>query len=159
MSDDDVRDHIVRVLTWHDAHASFDDAVTGLPVELRGRRPTGLPYSPWQLLEHLRRAQADLLDFCVNPDYVELTWPDDYWPEADAPPDAHAWDASVAAFHRDRAALVALARDASVDLTAAIPHGTGQTYLREILLAVDHNAYHVAELVVARRLLGAWPPG
>jgi uncharacterized damage-inducible protein DinB len=126
---------------------------------MQGKRPAGLPYSPWQLLEHLRRAQYDILEFCRNTAYVELTWPDDYWPETVAPPSPTAWAESVAAFQRDREALQQLCGNPDFDLFATIPHGTGQTYLREILLVADHNAYHVGELVVVRRLLGAWPTG
>ena len=156
MSDDALRDHLVRLLGWHDAHADFEAAVAGLPPELRATRPTGLPYSPWELLEHLRITQHDILDFSRNPQYAELSWPEDYWPQSAAPPDAHAWDVSIAAFHADREALQALADDPEVDLFARIPHGQGQTYLRELLLVADHNAYHVGQLVLVRRLLGAW---
>ena len=151
------REAISRLLDWEEAHASFDAATGGLAEPLRGRVPPGLPYSPWQLLEHLRIAQEDLLDFCRNPDYRERSWPADYWPAQPQPPSAAAWDESVRRFREDRAALQALARDRSVDLTAKIPHGSGQTYLRELLLAADHAAYHVGELIVVRRLLGAWP--
>jgi hypothetical protein len=154
-----LREQIARCLGWEEAHASFDSAVANLPADARGRAPAGLPYSPWQLLEHLRIAQHDILDFCRNPDYRELSWPDDYWPAAAAPPSAAAWDESIRQFREDRAALQALARDSAVDLGARIPHGTGQTYLRELLLAADHAAYHVGELIVVRRLLGAWPSG
>ena len=129
------------------------------PTELRGTNPSNLPYSPWQLVEHLRITQADILDFCRNPKYRELTWPDDYWPSSKSPPDFTAWDNSVRDFLRDRAALQDLSRDPKINLEARIPHGEGQTYLREILLAADHAAYHIGELVVVRRLLGAWPPG
>jgi hypothetical protein len=153
---DAVRDHLARVLAWEEAHATFDAAVADLPDRLRGRTPEGLPYSPWQLVEHLRITQHDLLEFCRNADYHELEWPDDYWPAAAAPPSSAAWDESVRQYRDDRAALQALVRDLSIDLTARIPHGTGQTYLREILLAIDHAAYHVGELIVLRRLLGAW---
>jgi uncharacterized damage-inducible protein DinB len=152
-----IREHLARFLSWDEAHAGFDKAVAGLPEPLRGTAPAGLPYSPWQLVEHLRIAQHDLLEFCRNPKYQELDWPDDYWPDAAAPPSAAAWDESLLRFREDRAALQALARDPAIDLTARIPHGTGQTYLRELLLAADHTAYHVGELVVVRRLLGAWP--
>lgn len=151
------REAIAHLLDWEEAHASFDAATEGLAEGLRGRVPPGLPYSPWQLLEHLRIAQYDLLDFCRNPDYHELSWPADYWPVKPEPPSAAAWDDSVRRFREDRAALQALARDRSIDLTARIPHGSGQTCLRELLLAADHAAYHVGELIVARRLLGAWP--
>jgi uncharacterized damage-inducible protein DinB len=151
-----LRDHLARALGWAEAHMSLDDAVADLPAALRGRKPEGLPYSPWQLLEHIRITQHDILDFCRNPDYTEMAWPDDYWPKSAAPASDKAWDASVRQIRNDRAALEALARDESLDLAARIPHGTGQTYLREILLVIDHTAYHMGELIVVRRLLGAW---
>lgn len=157
-ADDPLRAQLVRFLDWEEAHAPFDAAVADLPAALRGTRPEGLPYSPWQLLEHVRRTQHDVLDFCRNPAYVELTWPDDYWPESAEPPaGADAWDQSVAGVRRDRDDLKRLVADAHYDLFARIPHGTGQTYLREVLLVADHTAYHVGELIVVRRLLGAWP--
>jgi hypothetical protein len=152
-----IGDHLARLLGWEDAHATFDAAVAGLPDDLRGRAPAGLPYSPWQLVEHLRITQYDILDFCRNPAYEELAWPSDYWPATGAPPSPAAWDESLRRFRQDRAALQQLARDPAIDLAARIPHGTGQTYLRELLLAADHSAYHVGELIVVRRLLGAWP--
>jgi hypothetical protein len=152
-----LRDQIAHLLDWEDAHASFDRAVAGLPETARGRTPAGLPYSPWQLLEHLRIAQRDILEFCRSTHYQELSWPDDYWPKAAAPPTPGAWEASIRSFREDRAALQGMARDPAVDLTAPVPNGTGQTYLRELLLAADHAAYHVDELIVARRLLGVWP--
>jgi hypothetical protein len=155
--DSSLRDQLARALAWGEAHASFDDAVAGLSRPLRGRVPDGLPYSPWQLLEHLRITQHDILDFCRNPEYQEIEWPDDYWPKAAEPPSDSAWDESVEAFRADRADLERLVRDPSVDLSGGIPHGSGQTYLREILLVIDHSAYHLGELIVARRLLGAWP--
>jgi uncharacterized damage-inducible protein DinB len=145
-----------QALAWGDAHAGFDRAVKDFPVRLRGRRVRGLPYSAWQILEHMRRAQHDILDFSRNPHYQELKWPDDYWPGSPEPTDAAAWDRCVAAFRRDRKALQRMAEDPKLNLARKIPHGTGQTYLREILLVLDHNAYHVGELVMLRRLLGAW---
>jgi uncharacterized damage-inducible protein DinB len=159
MADDALRDHLVRVLAWHDAHVDFDGATAGIPKSKRGQSPPGLPYSPWQLLEHLRRTQRDILEFCRNPDYVELSWPDDYWPPSAAPESAQAWDDSIAAFRADLQALQALATDSSLDLTARIPHGSGQTYLRELLLVADHNAYHIGQLVAVRRCLGIWTSG
>ncbi len=157
MTDQAIREHVVKLLTWHDAHADFDAAVADLPREARGRAPQGAPYSPWQLVEHLRIAQHDILDFCRNPHYKELDWPAQYWPAAAAPATDADWDESVAAVRRDRAELEKLARDPKVDLLAGIPHGSGRTYLRELLLAADHAAYHVGELVLVRRLLGVWP--
>lgn len=150
-----VRKQLANVLTWRDAHVGFDKAIEGIPVHARGKRPSGLPYSAWQLLEHMRIAQRDILDFCRNPDYEELNWPDDYWPHAPEPPTASAWDESVRQFREDRAAMQKIATE-TADLLAKIPHGSGQTYLREVLLVADHNAYHVGELVLLRRLLGIW---
>ena len=155
--DDPLRDQLAGLLAWEDAHVSFDAAVANLPAKLRGARPAELPYSPWQLVEHLRRTQHDILDFCRKPDYRQPAWPDDYWPTPDAPPPAGGWNESVHGFQRDREALQTLARDPAIDLLATIPHGEGQTYLRELLLAADHAAYHIGELIVVRRLLGSWP--
>ena len=156
-SDDVIRKHVAAILDWQDAHVSFDTAVDGIPREARGKRPPGLPYSPWQLVEHMRITQNDILDFCLNADYHELTMPDDYWPETAGPPDEAAWQESLRSYREDRDVLKRIATDHSVDLTARIPHGDGQTYLRELLLVADHTAYHVGELVVVRRLLGLWP--
>jgi hypothetical protein len=156
MSDSSLRAQLAKLLDWEDAHLSFDAAVEGVPPKLRGATPAGLPYSPWQLIEHLRLTQHDILDFCRNPDYRELHWPDDYWPPSAAPPKPADWDESIAQFRRDRAALQALASDTKIDLFARIPHGSGQTYLRELLLVADHSAYHVGQLVTVRRALGAW---
>lgn len=151
-----LRKQIARTLDWEEAHAGFDSAVEGLAPELRGKAPPGLPYSPWQLVEHIRRTQADILEFCRAPSYAEKEWPKDYWPETAAPPTAKAWDDAIAAVRRDRKALAALTLDEKTDLTAKVPNGTSQTYLREVLLVADHTAYHVGELIVVRRLLGAW---
>jgi hypothetical protein len=153
-----LRQQLSRLLDWQDSHVGFDKAIADIPPDLRGQKPAGLPYSPWRLLEHLRITQRDILDFCVKPDYRELHWPRDYWPASDAPPSASAWDDSIRQFREDRQALQQLAQDTSVDLTARVPQGNGQTFLRELVLVADHNAYHVAELVVVRRLLGIWHP-
>ena len=153
------RDQLARALGWAEAHMSLDDAARDLSPGLRARVPAGLPYSPWQLLEHIRITQHDILDFCRNPNYEEIAWPDAYWPKSPKPPSDAAWDASVRQIREDRAALEALVRDPSIELSARIPHGNGQTYLREILLVIDHTAFHMGELIVARRLLGAWPTG
>ncbi len=155
---DPLRTHLIRALDWEEAHVGFDRAIEGLPPDSRGQRPAGFDHSPWQLLEHMRLAQKDLLDFCVNPQYEHtLTWPDDYWPPPSAAPDQAAWEASVADFKSDRRRLVQLVRDPSIDLLAPVPTGTDrQTYLRAILLVVDHNAYHLGQLVAVRRALGVW---
>lgn len=153
--DRSLRTHLRKILDWEDAHAGFDAAVADIAPALRGVAPKGFPHTPWQLLEHMRIGQHDILDFCRNPSYVELRM-EDYWPPSEEPPTARAWRESVAAFRRDRARLAALADDASLDLLALIPHGNGQTYLRELLLVADHNAYHVGQLVAVRRSLGAW---
>ena len=156
---DVLRDHVARILDWHDAHVDFDQAVKDVPVDKLGLVPPGSVYSIWQLVEHLRLAQHDILDFCVNPRYEEMAWPDDYWPRAPAPPAPGAWNESLAAYRRDRAAMQALVRDPAIDLFAPVPKGTGQTYLREALLVADHAAYHVGQIVLVRRQLGIWPGG
>jgi len=151
-----LRAQLRRILAWQDAHVGFEKSVEGLSPKLRGVRVVGFPHSAWELLEHMRITQHDILDFCRNPGYTEMTWPDDYWPKSAEPPSERAWDDSIAAFRDDRAALEALAADESIDLFATIPHGDGQTYLRELLLVADHNAYHLGQLVAVRQQLGAW---
>jgi hypothetical protein len=151
-----LREHLVKLLTEAQAHATFDDAVKGLPVELRGKVAKGAKHSPWQLLEHLRIAQWDILEFSRNGKHKSPKWPEEYWPEEKAPADEKAWDKSVRAFKRDLKELVALVQDEKTDLFAKIPHGEGQTILREAMLVADHNAYHVGQMVLLRILLGAW---
>lgn len=157
--DEAVRGQLGRLLGWEDAHAGLESVVQEIPPRMRGTVPDGLPYSAWQLLEHMRLTQNDILEFCRNPDYTEPHWPDDYWPRSHSPPTPDAWDASLAAFRRDREALQQLAADASVDLLARIPHGSGQTILRELLLVADHNSYHTGQLVALQRVLGIWKSG
>ena len=154
---DALRAQLAAILDWQDAHATFDAAVADVPPEMRGRQAAGLPYSPWQLVGHLRITQWDILDFCRNPDYREIHWPDDYWPPSAEPPAPDAWDESIRGYRADRESLKTLATDPDVDLFARIPHGSGQTYLRELLLVADHTAYHVGQIVAVRRLLGIWP--
>lgn len=151
-----LRQQLVEVLKGGGAHAKFDDAVKDFPVELRGRRPEKLPHSGWMLLEHLRIAQWDILEFSRNPKHVSPKWPDAYWPEEAEPPSPEAWDKSVAQFQRDSRAMQALVADEQTDLFAKLPWGDGQNVLREALLVADHNAYHVAQMVDLRRLLGIW---
>jgi len=152
-----LRAQLRRILSWQDAHVGFEKSVEGLSPKLRGVRVVGFPHSAWELLEHMRITQHDILDFCRNPGYTEMAWPDDYWPKSAEPPSERAWGDSIAAFRDDRAALEALAADESIDLFATIPHGSGQTYIRELLLVADHNAYHLGQLATVRKLLGAWP--
>ena len=151
-----LRAQLVKLLDFNEAHVAFDRAVKGIPPRLRGALPQGAEQSLWQLLEHLRIAQADILEFCRTAKYKEKTWPDDYWPRPLGPRNAAAWTRSIAAYRRDRKALQRLAANSKIDLFSAIPHGTGQTYLREILLVADHNAYHIGQIVTVRRLLGIW---
>jgi hypothetical protein len=155
-----LRDHLERVLDWEDAHVGFDKAVDGIAPDKRGARAAGFEHSPWQLLEHIRIAQEDILDFCVNAAYQHTRqWPDDYWPKDPAPPSRQAWAESIASYASSLEDLKRVARDVE-DLTATVPAGQGnQTYLRAILLAADHAAYHVGQLVAVRRALGIWPGG
>ena len=156
---DDWRAIVASSLNWEQAHGSLEASIKGLSSDLRGRRPNGLPHSVWELLEHIRITQHDLLDFVQNPDYEEkLKWPDDYWPKAQAPASDKAWNECVAAWRKDRMALERFTTETDIDLTTKIPHGTGQTYLRTVLVALDHAAYHVGQIVLTRRALGAWPP-
>ena len=153
---DRIREHISKQLSSEEAHAGFDKAVQGLAADLRGKKPKGAPHSAWELLEHIRIAQWDILEFTRNPKHESPKWPEGYWPKAPEPPDHAAWDRSVAQVKSDRKALQDLVLDSKNDLTAAIPGGSGQTLLREALLAADHLAYHVGELVFLRKILGAW---
>jgi DinB superfamily len=154
-----LRKHLLYLLRGGGAHIDFDSAIAGLPAKLRGASPPGSPHTPWRLLEHMRIAQWDILEFSRNPRHVSPDFPSGYWPKKDAPPDAAAWANSVKSFRRDLKEMQTLISSPKTDLFAAIPHGDGQTILREALLVVDHNAYHLGELVLLRRLLGAWPEG
>jgi uncharacterized damage-inducible protein DinB len=154
---DALREQLLRALDWEEAHVPLDKAIDGLAPELRGARATGFEHSPWQLLEHIRIAQEDILDFCVNASYEHtMKWPDDYWPRDPQPPSARAWTDSIASCVRAREGLKQVAREVA-ELTATVPTGkNAQTFLRAILLVVDHNAYHVGQIVAVRRALGAW---
>jgi hypothetical protein len=151
-----LREDLVKLLRGGNAHADFDSAVKGLPVTARGKRPKGVSHSPWEILEHLRIAQSDILDFSRNKNYIAPKWPDDYWPTTPTPPNANSWAKSVRAFRDDLEAMCHLVMKPSTDLFARIPHGDGQTILREALLVADHNSYHIGQLVLVRQLLGAW---
>ena len=151
-----LREHLLYLLKGGGAHLNFDKAIADLPPELRGAKPPGIPHTPWRLLEHLRIAQWDILEFTRNPRHVSPPWPEGYWPAGDAAPNAEAWDRSVTAFRADLQAMQDLVAHPATDLFAPLPHGEGQTALREALLVADHNAYHLGQMVVVRRLLGAW---
>jgi hypothetical protein len=151
-----LRQHLLELLKGGSAHTTFQDAIKDFPAELRGKRPKAAPHSPWELLEHLRIAQRDILEFSRDPDHKSPTWPEGYWPGIPEPPDDKAWDRSVNGFCQDLESLCALVADDATDLYARIPHGEGQTILREALLTADHNAYHLGQLVLVRRALGAW---
>jgi hypothetical protein len=151
-----LRDELVRLLSGEGAHADFEAAVQDFPSEMRSAKPAGTPHSAWELLEHLRIAQWDMLEFSRDPKHKSPDWPSGYWPPQPAPPDEAAWERSVAQFRSDREAMKKLVSDPKSDLFARIAHGKGQTLLREALQMADHNAYHVGELVFLRRLLGAW---
>jgi hypothetical protein len=157
MSDQSLREHVLDLLKGGGAHLTFEQAVAELPADLRGAKAApAAPHTPWRLLEHLRICQWDILEFSRNPRHVSPDFPDGYWPESDGPPDAAAWDRSVQAFRADLQAMIDLVSDPGTDLFARIPHGDGQTILREALLVADHNAYHLGQLVFLRRCLGAW---
>jgi uncharacterized damage-inducible protein DinB len=154
--DEALRAELAEFLNWKNAHADFDAVFKGVPPRMRGVVPKGFAHSLWQLVEHMRIAQADIFDFCVNPHYEHtMKWPDDYWPKA-APRPASAWAKALAALRRDLKAMQQLALNPGIDLVAKIPHGSGQTYLREILLVGDHNAHHLGQLIDVRRALGLW---
>ena len=155
-NDKALRQHLVKLLKGGNAHVDFDSAVKNLPAKLRGMRPEGAEHSPWELLEHMRIAQWDILEFSRNPKHVSPEFPAGYWPESDAPPDDKAWQKSIRKFRADLKAMQDLVEDPAIDLLAPIPHGEGQTILREALLVADHNSYHLGQMVTVRRLLGAW---
>jgi hypothetical protein len=150
-----LRKHLADLLRMKGAHIDFASTVADFPAALRGVKPKGAPHTAWQLLEHLRFAQEDILDFCRNPHYKEKKWPDDYWPSSDAPPNDKAWDQSVQRFQEDLKEMQELVADTKHDLLATIPHGKSQTLLREALLVADHNSYHLGQLMFLRKMLEA----
>ena len=154
-----LRQHLLDLLNRGNAHTTVQEALKDFPSELRGRRPKGAPHSPWELLEHMRIAQWDILEFSRDPNHESPKFPDGYWPQTPEPADAKAWDRSVDGFCQDLQTFCSLIADQKTDLYAPIPHGDGQTILREALLIADHNAYHLGQLVVLRRMLGAWKVG
>ena len=156
MNEKRLREHLTNLLSGHGAHVDWKVAFDGIPANLRGTRPRGMPRSLWELLEHIRIAQWDILEFSRDPKHASPDWPAGYWPESPEPLDAKAWEKSLKLFARDLTAMKKLAANPKTDLFARIPHGTGQTILREALLIADHNAYHLGQVVFIRRLLGAW---
>jgi hypothetical protein len=153
----ELRKHVIYVLNGGGAHVNIDAAMARFRAALRGKKSKGAPHTAWQLLEHMRIAQWDILEFSRNPKHVSPEFPAGYWPNSEAPPTERAWNKSLRKFRADLEAMVALVSDPKTDLFAPIPHGDGQTILREALLAADHNAYHVGQLILLRRLLGTWP--
>ena len=151
-----LRKHLLELLAGGSAHAKFEDVIKGFPPKLRGVKPPKFPHTAWMLLEHLRLAQWDILEFSRNPKHVSPPWPSGYWPKTEAPPSAAAWNTSVKKFARDLKAMQALVANRKTDLFARIPWGDGQTILREAMLVADHNAYHLGQLLDVRRMLGAW---
>jgi hypothetical protein len=156
VNDKTLREHVLYLLKDGGAHLSFDEAIDGLPVELRGASVAGSSHTSWRLLEHMRICLWDILEFSTNALHVSPQFPDGYWPDSDAPPEQDSWDKSVEGFRSDLQAMIQLVDDPSTDLFSPIPHGDGQTILREALLIADHNAYHLGQLVILRRCLGAW---
>lgn len=152
-----LRKHLAELLDGGNAHAAWRAALAGIPEAQRGAKPPGAAHTPWQLLEHLRIAQWDILEFCRNPRHVSPEFPSGYWPASEAPLDAGAWGKSLESFARDLEQMKKLVMNPRTNLFARIPHGDGQTILREALLAADHAAYHLGQMVLLRRLLGAWP--
>jgi len=153
---DALRQHVLDLLRGHNAHADFETVLADFPSRLRGMKPAGSPYTGWQLLEHMRIAQWDILEFSRDAKHKSPAWPEGYWPKNEAPPNAAAWNNSLRSFRADLKAMAKLVADKNTDLFAKIPHGSGQTILREALLVADHNAYHLGQIVLLRRLLGAW---
>ena len=155
-NDHALREHLLELLSGGHAHLDFEKATAGVPVALRGSKPPGLPFTPWRLVEHMRIAQWDILQFTIDPHHVSPDFPGGYWPDRDAPANSKAWDRSITAFRTDLKAMMDLVADPKTDLFTPLAHGQGQTILREALLVADHNAYHLGQLVSVRRLLGAW---
>jgi hypothetical protein len=152
----ELRAHVLYLLKGGGAHVKFEDAVADLPTELRGAKPASQPHTPWRLVEHMRLAQWDILEFSRSPRHVSPDFPDGYWPVGDAPPNPAAWDECLESFRSDLRSMQDLVSDPASDLFTPIPGGQGQTLLREALLVADHNAYHLGQLIIVRRMLGAW---
>jgi len=150
------RQQLTDLLKNGNAHLPFQEAVADFPADKINQRPANVPYSYWHLIEHLRITQRDILNYLLDADYEELTWPKDYWPAPDATTDDAGWNASIAGFEADLAQLVGMVEDPAIDLTASVPSNPDHTVLREILIVADHNAYHVGELAILRQVDGTW---
>src|SRR5882762_8563343 len=153
----ELREQLVDLLKGGGAHVHFRDAIEGFPARKRGAFAKGLAHTGWQLLEHARLAQNDILEFSRNPKHVSPEFPEGYWPKTPVPPNDNAWKKSLDAFEKDLQSMIRMVRDPKIDLMAKIPHGNGQTLLREALVLADHNSYHLGQLVDLRRALNAWP--
>jgi len=151
-----VREQLQELLQGGDAHMAFDEAVAKFPREHMNTKPPNIPFTPWHLLEHIRLAQWDILEFIRNPQYISPTWPEGYWPVEDAQADEHAWEKTLASFRADLQSLQEMVADPAVNLFEPIPHGNGQNILREILVVADHNAYHIGEFATLREVMGTW---
>ncbi|MGB6484670.1 MAG: DinB family protein [Candidatus Acidiferrales bacterium] len=156
VNDKALREQLAKLLDGREAHAGWQKAFAEMPLELQGAKPAGAPHTAWQLLEHMRIAQWDILEFSRDPKHVSPQFPDGYWPATEAPPSAEAWEKSAKAFGRDLTEMKKLVSNAKTNLFKRIAHGDGQTILREAILAADHNAYHLGQLVLVRKMLGAW---
>ena len=160
MNDDHfLRDQLTALLHKAQAHLTFEDAVADFPLEKINLLPPNTPYSPWELLEHIRITQWDILDFIRNPGYIWLQWPDDYWPKKGSTATPQMWQETITTYLDDRASLIKIIQDKTTQLTADLPHAPGYSVLREILVVADHTAYHVGEFAILRQVMGTWPPG
>jgi uncharacterized damage-inducible protein DinB len=155
--DSELRAQLIELLKGGHAHVTFEQAVDGFPRDRIGTRPASLPHSGWELLEHMRITQNDILRFSQSADYVSPKWPEGYWPPSPAPERPEQWDESVKSFRADRAAIQKMVLDRKQDLHKPFPWGDGQTLFREVLLVADHTSYHLGQMVFVRRALGAWP--
>lgn len=155
-SQDQLKKHLIDFIERPNTHASFADAVANFPADLINKKIAGIPHTGWQLLEHIRRTQNDMVDFAHNPEYKEKHWPKDYWPDPNEQADEKMWKQSIAGFEKDFETMKTVIKDPKTDLFAKISWGQGQTVLREVLQVIDHNGYHIGELILLRRALGAW---
>lgn len=158
MENKQFRNQLIKMLSWEGAHSNLDHALNDMPPEVIGVKVSGIDYTIWQLAEHIRITQADILNFCTNSRYVSKSWPDSYWPLNYAPHDISDWENTVKQIKEDRKNLVELVKDPQTDLMKPIPHGKGQNIFREIVLVIDHNSYHTGQIIMIRKMLGVWEP-